>query len=250
MKWRHVIPFAVTVAALVAGLFSILKTAAGDYAAAAQFIMLSMILDGLDGAMARWLRGSSRFGAELDTFVDITSFGVAPAVLAYETVFRHFGAWGVVMVSFAVTSGAMRLARFRVVDPYRGQHGYLGLPITANAAWVALWVFVWQSGLAPEETFSLARGPLAAFVWTCSVAMLFLQVSHVRYTKPTKDLGFFLGCVGFVLLLFLRVHVAAVAALAMCLAVFAYAFVTPLLPKPEWAGAEAQEKPSPVWRRR
>ncbi|MBN1268181.1 MAG: CDP-alcohol phosphatidyltransferase family protein [Kiritimatiellae bacterium] len=248
MKWRRVIPFSFTVAALVAGLFSILKSAAGDYVAAAQFIMLSMILDGLDGVSARLLKSSSHFGAELDTFVDITSFGVAPAVLAYQAVFHDFGAWGAVMVSFMLTSGAMRLARFRVVDPYRGQRGYLGLPITTNAGWVALFMLIWQSGFGAEETFSLVRGPVAAFVWTCSVIMLFLQVSHVRYSKPTKEPGLFVPSFVLILLVFTRGHLAPLSALTLCVFGFFYAFITPFLPKHGLEEDADEEEPVPLHR--
>jgi len=240
MRWRKTIPFGCTLAALVAGLFSILKSADGEFMAAAQFIMLSMVLDGLDGNLARWLRGTSRFGAELDTFVDICSFGVAPAVMVYEGIFRNMHFWSLAMPSLILVSGAVRLARFRVVDPYRGQRGYLGLPITVSAGWMAMFVFIWASGVLDEEVFSLVRGPWAAFVWGSTLAMLGLQVSHVRYAKLTKEIGFFAICVFFVLFLFMRTDVAVVAALAISAAGFIYAFVTPFFPKHPIAGEEEE----------
>lgn len=239
---RQFIPFCFTVAALVAGLFSILKTAAGEYMEAAQFIILSMLLDGLDGNLARWLKGTSKFGAELDTFVDIISFGVAPAVLAYQYALKDAGLWGQVMVSMIVTSGAMRLARFRLVDPYRGQRGYLGLPITVSAGWTAMMIFVVESRLVDDEIFTLAHGPFAAFVWGCAVVMLVLQVSQVRYPKHTKDLMFFVPSSFLVLLLFLRVQLGVSAALAMCVYGFVYAFVTPFLPRHRAVVDESEEE--------
>lgn len=231
MKIRYMIPSSVTAAALIAGFLSILKSINGDYLLASQFIMLSMILDGLDGNISRWIKASSAFGAELDTFVDITSFGVAPAVLAYQVLFNRLDMFGVVFVSLIVLSGALRLARFKVIDPHHGQHGYAGLPITVNAGWIAMAVFLNQSGMLDDKFLSLAKGPGAAFVWTCSLAMILLQVSRVHYTKPTKGVVWFAFCCFAVAMLFLRAHVAVGAAFGMMVYGFVYTFVMPLLPK-------------------
>ncbi len=227
MKFRSIIPLSLTFAALLAGVFSILMSAAGEYVQAAQLIMLSMILDGLDGTAARLLKGTSEIGAELDTFVDFISFGVAPAVLAFEAVLKNFGFWGLVMTSAIVLSGAYRLSRFRVVDPYRGQRGFLGLPITVNGGWIALFIFVTEAGSLDAEWFTLHTGPLAAFVWASSMMFTVLQVSHVRYSKPTKDPIFIAACAAMVVLLFLKVQVALASALTMCSYGFIYGFISP-----------------------
>lgn len=231
LKTRQAIPCAFTIAALIAGLFSILKSASGDFVASAQFIMLSMILDGMDGTLARLLRGTSRFGAELDTFVDITSFGTAPAVLLYLAVLKDFGFWGILLSSVYISSGAIRLSRFRIVDPRRGQGGFLGLPITACAGWTALFVFVIYSRVLDEQMFSLNHGPVAVFFWITTVAMLFLQVSQVHYAKPTKELVMFVPSIFFVGFLFLHASVAIAAAIAMIAYGIVYVFISPMLPK-------------------
>ena len=237
-KWKYMLPSAITAAALVAGFFSILKSVSGDYMLAAQFIMLSMILDGLDGNVARWLKASSAFGAELDTFVDMTSFGVAPAVLAYQVLFNRLGMFGLVFVSLIVLSGALRLARFKVIDPHHGQMGYCGLPITVNAGWIAMAVFLAESGVTDDKWFNLATGPMAALIWVCSLAMILLQVSHVHYGKPTKSVVVFGACALGVALLFMRVHIAAAAAFAILVFAFAYAIVMPLIPRQAVLAAE------------
>ena len=100
-NWRQLIPSLFTLAAMLAGFLSILVTIQGMVAQAeivapagahraaelfrwaALLIMLAMILDGLDGNIARWLHGESDFGAELDTYVDLTAFGIAPAILVF-----------------------------------------------------------------------------------------------------------------------------------------------------------------------
>ena len=233
--WRRGIPLCCTMAALAAGFCSIVAAADGRFLLAAQLIMLSMILDGLDGNLARLLRGTSRIGADLDTFVDVISFGLAPALLAYEAALHAFGVWGLGMSAAVLMSGAYRLARFRVIDPYRGQRGYLGLPITVNAGWLAMFVFITESGLLDGQGFSLVEGPLAALIWTCTMVFIVLQVSRLHYAKPTKTPIAFFSCSVFVLLLFLQIQVAVASALAICMGLFFYAAVSPFLPRPAMA---------------
>ena len=193
-EMRYCIPMLFSTGAMAAGLLSIIQAAAGHYLQSAQLIMLSMILDGFDGNLARKLNATSQFGAEFDTFVDIMSFGIAPALLAYWSSLQHMGFWGTVFACTIVLSGMTRLARFRVVDPARGAGGYLGLPITVNAGWIAICVYLasveghWSSLLAGNGP--LIHGALAAFCWGVSILMVILQVSHVRYQKPTKHWGF------------------------------------------------------------
>lgn len=213
---------------MLAGFFSLLTAAAGDYMSAAKLIMLSMVLDGIDGTLARLLRGSTKFGAELDTYVDMLSFGVAPAFLAYLAVLKQFGLFGMLIASLMVLSGVIRLSRFRVKDVYRGQRGYQGLPVTVNAGWIALFIFITESGLMNENVCTLAKGPLATTVWTCSLLFAVLQVSNIRYPKPTKDLIGFLPCLAVVMMLFAQLRIAVAAAIAMSVYGFIYAFITPL----------------------
>lgn len=231
VSWRTIVPFLFTVAAMIAGFYSLVAAADGRFLLSAQLIMLSMILDGMDGNLARLLHGESDFGADLDTFVDMVSFGLAPAFLAYEVALRDFGFWGAVLTCSIVVSGASRLARFRVVDPNRGQQGFLGLPITVNAGWLALAVFITKSEIFHSHWFTLTDGPLAAIVWTCAVMFTLLQVSHVRYGKPTKTPVVFITCLLFVTLLFLKLQLAVASALAMCAGLFVYGFISPFLPK-------------------
>lgn len=231
MMWRKIIPNLLTLGALVCAMMSLIKAMEGEFVTSAQFIMLCLVLDGLDGNVARWCRGSTKFGAELDTFVDVIGYGVAPAILAYNLVMKDHGLWGLAFVCFTPISGALRLARFRVVDPFRGQQGYLGLPITVNAGWVAMFVFITQSGLLREDIFTLAGGPLAAMVWTISSVLLVLQISTLRYAKPTKAPLFFFAGIAMVLMLFLQAEIALVSALAMCAYGLFYAFISPFLPR-------------------
>jgi len=243
LTWRQLIPLTVTLLAMLCGFFSILVTVesmnetmerAGDmHRWAALLIMLAMILDGMDGNIARKLKGCTEIGAELDTYVDMTAFGIAPAVLIYTVMLtgsvpqdssRIF--WRVAMTAVVVLSGVIRLARFKVKDPSRGQGGYTGLPITACAGWVAMLVFISQS--KPFENYSLSSGWVAAIFLTGVLTFISLQVSNVRYPKPTKHPALFIPMVIMVCVLFGPQKIAVPAACFMILMVVGYIVFGPL----------------------
>ena len=198
LTWRQIIPISVTLAAMMSGFFSILVTLEsmgkpdpGQYHVwAAQFIMLAMLLDGLDGNLARWLRGTSEIGAELDTYVDLTAFGIAPALLIYTVSLQSSPAMRVLMTSAVVLSGV--------------------LPITVCAGWVALFVFISQSDppvfrsiRSPgQEELWLTQGPMAGLFLLGILGFIFLQVSNVRYPKPSKKAIVYIFSVVLVALLF------------------------------------------------
>lgn len=217
LTWRHKIPISITLMAMLCGFFSILVTleSMGEPLAkaglmhrwAALLIMLAMILDGMDGNVARRLNGCTELGAELDTYVDLTAFGLAPALLIYVVMLTgnvpqdtHRAVLRVVMTSAVVLSGMLRLARFKATDPNRGHHGYTGLPITACAGWVAMLVYISQS--EPFDKFSLSQGPVALLFLAGVIAFIVLQVSQVRYPKPTKHPALFIPMVLMVCVLF------------------------------------------------
>ena len=243
MTWRQLVPISVTLTAMLCGFFSILVTvesmsetfeqASEMHRWAALLIMLAMILDGIDGNIARKLKGCSEMGAELDTYVDMTAFGIAPAVLIYvvmltgvEPADSRRVIWRVLMTSAVVLSGVVRLARFKARDPHRGQMGYTGLPITACAAWVAMLVFISQS--RPFHAFSLHQGPAAALFLSGVMLFIVLQVSNVRYPKPTKHPLMFFPMVAMVCVLFVHNRIAVYAAEFMIVMVLGYIFLGPL----------------------
>jgi len=244
LQRRSLIPLSFTMVALVLGAFSVLRAATGDYAASAQLILLSMIMDGLDGKLARVLRGTSDIGAELDTFVDFTSFGLAPAVLAWLAALRDFGQIGTVLMVMIVVSGGLRLSRFRVADPHRGQHGYTGLPITVAGGWIAAAVFLVESGALPAETFSLVRGPFAAAVWLTALIFVLLQVSEIRFPKPTHNPAVFAIGLMAITALFLPRPYAAAGGLTLMFFALYMGFIAPWLPAAATENEEEDEEPA------
>ncbi len=205
-NWRQAIPSFITLLAMLAGFLSILVTIEGMtshephlFRLASQLIMLSMILDGIDGNVARRLHGESEFGAELDTYVDMTAFGIAPAILIFAVSMQtQVPLLRILLPSVVALSGVVRLARFKAKDPLRGQGGYGGLPITANAGWVALFVFITQT--PPLDNFSLNTGYVSTLFLIGILTFVVLQVSNLRYPKPTKKMILFIPCVIVVLL--------------------------------------------------
>lgn len=241
MNGRQIIPTCFTLAALCAAFLSIVEAASGNCGLSGKLILLSLILDGLDGNVARWIHGESDFGADLDTFVDITAFGIAPALLAYQAALHQLGLPGLMLSTAIVVSGAMRLARFRILDPYRGQQGFLGMPITVNATWVALLVFVESTGLLDPEWFSLTHGGAALLIWGISAIFLILQISGFHYSKPSKEPVLFFAGVLLLALVFCQDALAVIASLSICLMAFCYAFVSPFMPRHTFIEVDVDE---------
>ena len=245
---RRFVPCSCTFLALCAGMGSILAAGQGNVLLSAQLILVSLILDGLDGTLARLLRGQTVFGAELDTFVDITSFGIAPAVLLYfyPGGLQSVPVWGLALAFLYVMSGAARLSRFRAVDPYRGQRGYLGLPITTAAGFVASYLIALESPWAAEIPWlSLREGPLAAGFWVAVPAMLVLQVSHIRYSKPTKNPKVLIPFMVCVVMLFVPAVAIYSAALMFAYGIW-FAFISPFFFRRFLAHLPPAEEMEPV----
>ncbi len=204
----------ITSGALVCGLLSTMFSASGNFYLGAVLILGAMILDGLDGTFARLLKAESQFGAEFDTFVDITAFGVAPAMLVYFYLFHNFSAVGGqvhtvgAMLSIAIVlSGALRLARFKVVDDDHGMSGYTGMPITVNAlclAGIILFIEAWKKGWGADYPLPAwvdlqCGGALAWVMYINCIISLLLQISPFKYPKPTNTpIGQFIGVIAFV----------------------------------------------------
>jgi CDP-diacylglycerol--serine O-phosphatidyltransferase len=194
---RQTVPSLVTLAALFfsfASIFSTLEAMRLNMpllmARSAKFIILALVLDGLDGNLARWINGSTSFGAELDTFVDFTAFSLAPAALLFSLLlFGPNPVWRWILPTAIVFSGATRMSRFRSGDPLRGQGGFIGLPITANSSWIALVVFA-ALILMPDQNI-LVRGPVSILFQIPILVMITLQLSTFRYPKPSNRVRYF-----------------------------------------------------------
>ncbi|MFS0736186.1 phosphatidylcholine/phosphatidylserine synthase [Sphingomonas sp. 1P06PA] len=180
---RAVAPNAVTALALCFGLsgvrfgISAAGGVSGDWEKAIGCIIVAGVLDGLDGRIARMLKGESRFGAELDSLSDVIAFGVSPAVIIYLWSLQHMPQFGWTISLAHAVCCALRLARFNanidVKDQPHKSAGFLtGIPAPTGAGLLFLPVYLWLwTGLA------FFREPLVVAPWAALVA--FLMVSNV-----------------------------------------------------------------------
>src|ERR1700753_1091210 len=153
---RTLVPNMVTLLALCAGLTAIRMAFEDRYVLAVAGIVFAAILDGLDGRLARFLKGPSRFGAELDSLSDFVNFGVAPALILYFWGLHDLksAGWIAAMV-FAICAG-LRLARFNVMidDPNKpawASNFFVGVPAPAGAITVLLPIYVALLGLPRSQ---------------------------------------------------------------------------------------------------
>ena len=139
LPFRKIAPNIVTMLALCAGVTSIRYAIQDDWVKAIICIFLAALFDGLDGRVARMLKGSTKFGAELDSLSDFVSFGVAPAILMYQWTLYDFPRFGWFFCLLFACGMAMRLARFNTMldeepQPEYWHHFFVGVPAPAAAA--------------------------------------------------------------------------------------------------------------------
>jgi len=174
---RTLLPNVITLLALCAGLTAIRLAVEEKLEWAVAAIVFAALLDGIDGRVARMLKGTSRFGAELDSLADFVNFGVAPALMLYFWGLHEMGngGWIAAMV-FAICTG-LRLARFNVMidDPNRplwAGNFFTGVPAPAGAITVLLPIYVYFLGM-PRLAFVAP----VTFIYTLAIA--FLMVSRL-----------------------------------------------------------------------
>ena len=198
----YLLPSLLTVSNLFCGYAAIVYAASrGDFDTAALLLGIAMVVDMLDGLIARLTNSQSAFGAELDSLADVVSFGLAPAILAF-----NWGLWPLGRVGWAtgfiyVTAAALRLARFNIQSATAGDKRYFaGMPSPAAASVIASTVYLWPWGLQDPR----AAAPALAVV----LVPAFLMVSTVRFRSiKAIDVGWrrsyfvlFLGAIGLALI--------------------------------------------------
>lgn len=166
------IPSLFTVGNLFLGIISIMLAFHNNYDLAALMIIIAMLLDGLDGRVARALNAQSEFGKELDSLSDVISFGVAPAFIMYVVAFSDMNpALGWVVTAIFPICGALRLARFNVKAGIPGY--FIGLPIPA-AGGVACTLALFHESIP------------APYLIIAMLLLSYLMVSTVKYPNFKK----------------------------------------------------------------
>ncbi len=181
---RTVIPNAVTALALCSGLSGIRFAISGNWELAVVMVLVAGVLDGLDGRVARALRGESKFGAELDSLSDSLAFGVAPALIIYLWSLVTVPRWGWAIALVYAVFAALRLARFNAqIDlaeqPHKSAGFLTGVPAPAGAilAFLPLYRWIWTG----EPIF---QSPYLVGPWLLLCAVLL--VSSIATWSPSS----------------------------------------------------------------
>ena len=169
----YLVPSLFTLANLFCGYGCVVYATRGDFDTAALLIGIAMVVDLLDGLIARLTNSQSAFGAELDSLADVVSFGLAPAILAFT-----WGLWPLGRIGWAagfvyVTAAALRLARFNIQATAGDKRYFAGMPSPAAASVIASTVYLWPWGLQDPR----AAAPALAVV----LVPAFLMVSTIRF---------------------------------------------------------------------
>ncbi|MCP3661094.1 MAG: CDP-diacylglycerol--serine O-phosphatidyltransferase [Gammaproteobacteria bacterium] len=219
----YLLPNLFTTAALFSGFYSVLAAMNGKFEHAALAIFIAMLLDGLDGRVARMTNTQTAFGAEYDSLSDMVAFGLAPSLVMYEWALSGLGKVGWVAAFIYTTAAALRLARFNTQVGIADKRFFQGLPSPAAAAIIAgsVWVMV-DYGIEGEDLSWLLA------LMTSVVGLL--MVSNFRYNS-FKEIDF-RGKVPFIVIVIIALGFAVVIAqppLVLFLIFLGYAVSGPVL---------------------
>ncbi len=176
----YLLPNLFTTGALFGGFYAVIAAMNGQFEGAALAIFIAMILDGLDGRVARLTNTSSDFGAEYDSLSDMISFGIAPALIMYSWSLSSLGKIGWIASFIYVVAAALRLARFNTQIGHADKRYFQGLASPAAAGFLA--GFVWLC-----EDHNLSGVGLSSLVFVLTIGAGLLMVSNVKY-RSFKDL--------------------------------------------------------------
>lgn len=182
-KGIYILPNLFTLAALFGGFYAIVMAMNGRFDLAAIGVFCAMVLDSLDGRVARMTNTQSAFGEQMDSLSDMVSFGVAPALIAYEWALKGLGRWGWIAAFVYCSCAALRLARFNVNTGVVDKRWFQGLPSPAAAALVT--GFIWllnETGLVRgQDTQLMAWGHLMWVMFALTLYAGLTMVTNVPF---------------------------------------------------------------------
>ncbi|AKU67912.1 CDP-diacylglycerol--serine O-phosphatidyltransferase [Ottowia sp. oral taxon 894] len=200
-KGIYIVPNSITLAALFCGFYAIVMAINGRFDYATTSIFAAMILDGMDGRAARMMHAQSAFGEQMDSLCDMVSFGVAPALVAYEWALRPLGRWGWIAAFVYCACAALRLARFNVNTAVVDKRYFQGLPSPAAAALVGGFIWLTSAMLLAHKDVPifrslftllggapLERGDLSWTLFGITLLAGLTMVTNIPYYS-FKDLG-------------------------------------------------------------
>ncbi|KQW57036.1 CDP-diacylglycerol--serine O-phosphatidyltransferase [Variovorax sp. Root411] len=178
-KGIYILPNLFTLAALFGGFYSVVMAMNARFDLAALGVFAAMILDSLDGRVARMTNTQSAFGEQMDSLSDMVSFGAAPALIAYEWSLKGLGRWGWIAAFVYCACAALRLARFNVNTGVVDKRWFQGLPSPAAAALVA--GFIWL-----VDEWGKRGGEVLYLSWTQITWVTFAFTLYAGLTMVTN----------------------------------------------------------------
>lgn len=175
----YLLPNLFTTAGLFCGFYGVVAATSGRFQAAAVAIFVAMLMDGLDGRVARLTNTQSDFGKEYDSLTDMVCFGLAPALIIYVWALQPLGKIGWLAAFFYAAATALRLARFNTQSSPLGKRYFQGLASPAAAALLS--GMIWLA-----DDAGLNGGDLSWAAWALTIAAGMLMVSNVHY-RSFKD---------------------------------------------------------------
>jgi CDP-diacylglycerol---serine O-phosphatidyltransferase len=195
----YILPNLFTTAALFAGFYAIVQAMNGLFEYSAVAIFVAMILDGLDGRVARLTHTQSEFGAEYDSLSDMVSFGVAPSLVIYEWALKGLGKWGWFAAFIYCAGTALRLARFNTNIEIIDKRYFQGLPSPAAAALIAGFVWVVMDNHLGVEDMRWIACALTVFAGLSMVSNLkFYSFKDINMRKSVPFIVIFLFAIFFI----------------------------------------------------
>lgn len=173
-KGIYILPNLFTTAALFAGFYAIVQAMNGHFQNAPIAIFVAMVMDGLDGRVARWTHTESDFGAQYDSLSDMISFGLAPSLVIYEWSLSTLGNLGWLTAFVYAAAAALRLARFNTQASTDRRLSFQGLPSPSAAGLVT--GLVWVS-----RSFSLSGPDMNVVALVITILAAAAMVSNIRY---------------------------------------------------------------------
>lgn len=178
----YILPSLFTLAAMFCGFYAVIQSITGNFISSGIAIFIAMILDSLDGRVARMTHTSSPFGAELDSLADMVSFGVAPAVITFNWGLYKFGKIGWLIAFIYCACAGLRLARFNTMVATQDKRFFIGIPSPASAALVVGFIYICSVYKFHGEIFHLMGAAV-------TVIAAFTMVSNVKFYS-FKELNF------------------------------------------------------------
>ncbi|WP_038493830.1 CDP-diacylglycerol--serine O-phosphatidyltransferase [Janthinobacterium agaricidamnosum] len=196
----YLLPNAFTTAALFCGFYAIVMAMNQKFEHAAWAIFIAMILDGLDGRIARLTNTQSEFGAQYDSLSDMVSFGAAPALVIYEWSLRGLGKLGWLAAFVYCAGGALRLARFNTNIEVVDKRFFQGLPSPAAAAMVAGFILMMNDLQVSGNQLAWVSWAIALFAGLTMVTNVpFYSFKDVNFRKSVPFIVVFLLALAFAL---------------------------------------------------